>query len=196
MPNTCFSNCCARFLEDPLAAVKVLVPTVAIEVILHKKFWQRSTIRDLTLYLAIVNTYWFATNLNLSFLETPLFIQSPQLTDQQKSDVSRDRFNWLNKIEIAVGVLSLDLFFEWRKRIIDNNGFVDGYLCKAVLIPAAVTAVQAAYLLPTLNKKAKQPRAIDDPTFSKSHRAYIGFETVKIVGLAVAGLRFGKMLTL
>lgn len=88
------------------------------------------------------------------------------------------------------------MFFEWRKRIIDNNGFVDGYLCKAVLIPAAVTAVQAAYLLPVLNKKAKQPRAIDDPTFPKAHRAYIGFETVKIVGLAVAGLRFGKMLTL
>lgn len=100
MPNTCFSNGCARFLEDPLAAVKVLVPTVAIEVILHKKFWQKSSLRDLTLYLAIVNTYWFATNLNLSFLETPLFIQSPQLTDQQKSDVSRDRFNWLNKIEV------------------------------------------------------------------------------------------------
>lgn len=100
MPNTSFSNCCARFLEDPLAAVKVLVPTVAIEVILHKKFWQRSTLRDLTLYLAIVNTYWFATNLNLSFLETPLFLQSPHLSDQQKSDCSRQRFNWLNKIEV------------------------------------------------------------------------------------------------
>lgn len=92
----------------------------------------------------------------------------------------------------------MDLFCEWRKRIIDNNGFVDGYLSKAIYIPVTVTAIQAAYLLPTLNKKAKEIKATnqEDATFSKAHRAYIGFESVKIVGLAVAGLRFGKMLTL
>ncbi|KAL0142536.1 hypothetical protein V8B55DRAFT_1499004 [Mucor lusitanicus] len=187
MPNTSFSNCCARFLEDPLAAVKVLVPSVAIEIVLHKKLWQKTSLRDLTLYLAIVNTYWFATTLNLSFLETPLFC-----------NCGRQRFNWLNKIEIVVGVLGLDLYCEWRKRIIDNNGFVDGVLARSIWIPATVTAIQAVYLLPTLNKKAKQidRTGHEDEQFPKAHRAYIGFETVKVVGLAVAGLRFGRMLTL
>ncbi|GAA5802137.1 hypothetical protein EDC94DRAFT_659762 [Helicostylum pulchrum] len=194
--NPAFSNCCTRFLEDPLAAVKVLVPSVAIEVILHKKLWQKASLRDLTLYLAIVNTYWFATTLNLSFLESPLCLQSNHLSEQQKLDCGRQRFNWLNKIEIAVGVLGLDLFCEWRKRIIDNNGYVDSWLSKAIWIPATVTVIQAAYLLPTLNRKAKQVRPANDTCLPKAHRAYIGFETVKIVGLAVAGLRFGKMLTL
>lgn len=98
--NPAFSNCCTRFLEDPLAAVKVLVPSVAIEVILHKKLWQKASLRDLTLYLAIVNTYWFATTLNLSFLESPLCLQSNHLSEQQKLDCGRQRFNWLNKIEV------------------------------------------------------------------------------------------------
>jgi hypothetical protein len=100
----------------------------------------------------------------------------------------------------VVGVLGLDLFCEWRKRIIDNNGFIDGCLSKAVWIPATVTAIQAAYLLPLLNKQAKQittgEQDAQQTGFPKAHRAYIGFESVKIVGLAVAGLRFGKMLTL
>lgn len=97
-----------------------------------------------------------------------------------------------------VGVLGLDLYCEWRKRIIDNNGFVDGYLAKSIWIPVTVTAIQAVYLLPILNKKAKQidRTSHEDEQFPKAHCAYVGFETVKVVGLAVAGLRFGKMLTL
>lgn len=97
-----------------------------------------------------------------------------------------------------VGVLGLDLYCEWRKRIIDNHGFVDGVLARSIWIPATVTAIQAVYLLPTLNKQAKQidRTGYEDEQFPKAHRAYIGFETVKVVGLAVAGLRFGKMLTL
>lgn len=100
MPNTSISNCCAGFFEDSMSAVKVLVPSVAIEVILHKKLWQKTSLRDLTLYLAIVNTYWFATTLNLSFLETPLFLKSTHLSDEQKLDCGRQRFNWLNKVEV------------------------------------------------------------------------------------------------
>jgi hypothetical protein len=88
------------------------------------------------------------------------------------------------------------LFCVWRERIIDSNGYVDSYLSKAIWVPAVVTAIQAVYLLPTLNKKAKQIGQGNDTDFPQAHRAYIGFEAVKIVGLAVAGLRFGKMLTL
>ncbi|KAI8981456.1 hypothetical protein BDB01DRAFT_723873 [Pilobolus umbonatus] len=195
MPNY-LTNCCASFLENPWSAVKVLVPSVAIEIILHKKLWEKTSLRDLTLYLAIVHTYWFATTLNLSFLETPLFLPSFHLTDKQKLDCGRQRFNWLNKLEIAVGVLSLDLFCEWRMRIIDHDGYVDKYLATVIVIPAAITAIQAVYFLPALNKKAKQINYGGDPTFPKAHRVYIGLETMKVTGLALAGLRFGKMLTL
>ncbi|KAI9483277.1 MAG: hypothetical protein EXX96DRAFT_136518 [Benjaminiella poitrasii] len=196
-----FSNCCAHLLEDPMTSVKVLVPSVAIEVILHKKIWQKTSLRTLTLCLAGINAYWFATTLNWSFLETPFFLKSPHLTDEQKIGYGRQRFNWLNKIEIAVTVLGLDLYCEWRKRIIDNNGYIDACLARSIWIPATVTAIQAVYLLPKLNEKAKQntlTTTVNDKcaAFPKSHRAYIGFEAVKLTGLAVAGLRFGRMLTL
>lgn len=101
MPNSSFSNACTNFLEDPKAALKVLVPSVAIEVILHKKLWQKTSLRDLTLYLALVNTYWFATSLNLNFLEAPAFLQLPHLTEQQKLECGRQRYSWLNKIEVC-----------------------------------------------------------------------------------------------
>lgn len=92
----------------------------------------------------------------------------------------------------------MDLFCQWYKRIVDNNGYVDGYLAKAIWIPVTVTAIQAVYLLPKLNKKAKQitGQNLNDNTLPKARCIYTGFETAKIAGLAVAGLRFGKMLTL
>ncbi|KAI7907959.1 uncharacterized protein BX663DRAFT_482203 [Cokeromyces recurvatus] len=184
-----------------MTSVKVLIPSVAIEVILHKQLWQRTSLRNLTLCLAGINAYWFATTLNWSFLETPFFLKSPHLSDQQKVGYRRQRFNWLNKIEIAVTVLGLDLYCEWRKRILDNNGYIDACLARSIWIPATVTAIQAVYLLPKLNKKSKEiPSSTQSnekcASFPKAHCAYIGFEAVKLTGLAVAGLRFGKMLTL
>ncbi|KAI8374427.1 uncharacterized protein BYT42DRAFT_594529 [Radiomyces spectabilis] len=197
-------SCCARFITDPWAAAKVLVPSVAIEVVLHNKVWQKCSLRHLTLYLALINTYWFASTINLSFLESPLIMHIPTMDEKQKTECGRYRFNWLNKFEIMLGVLSLDLFCVWRERILDNNGFVDRCLYQAVLVPALITGAQAAYLLPKLNERAqlvsKGAATTDDlykdKVFPKAHRAYIGFETAKVVGLAVAGLRFGRMLTI
>jgi hypothetical protein len=63
-------------------------------------------------------------------------------------------------------------------------------LSAAIWAPVAVTALQAAVILPRVNKQ-KPFAAGDGP---KPICAYVGFETVKFAGLAVAGLRFGKML--
>lgn len=91
----------------------------------------------------------------------------------------------------------MDLYCEWRKRIIDHNGFVDRPLANAIWIPVAVTAIQAVYFLPKLNQKAKViNKTGHEGNFPNIHRAYIGFETVKLAGLVVAGLRFGRMLTI
>ena len=48
-----------------------------------------------------------------------------------------------------------------------------------------------------LSKKAKriEQGKPEDRAFSAAHCVYIGFEVAKVTGLAVAGLRFGKMLT-
>lgn len=93
----------------------------------------------------------------------------------------------------------MDLYCEWRKRIMDHNGFVDLCLSKAVIAPVLISAVQSAYLLPKASEccRDRQIAGVRDSSKQKCniHRAYVGFEAAKLVGVAVAGLRFGKMLT-
>ncbi|KAI9492936.1 hypothetical protein BDB00DRAFT_957765 [Zychaea mexicana] len=197
-------SCLTRFLTDPWSSAKVVVPSIAIEVVLHKKVWEKASLRHLTLYLTLANAYWFATSLNFNLFETPLLCQVPSLDERQKVDVGRHRYGWLNKVELVVGVVTLDLFCEWRKRIIDRNGFVDLCLSSAVLAPALITVAQGAYFLPKLldrcwnDKPATTVTGVDNSSCCSEKtccRAYIGIEAAKVVGLAVAGLRFGKMLT-
>ncbi|KAI8889697.1 hypothetical protein K501DRAFT_266865 [Backusella circina FSU 941] len=178
---------------DCLDVKKVLIPSVALEVLLHYKVWEKTSLRKLTLGLALVNTYWLATTLNLSLLVSPLLLKEAAKSEadaEEKLKCGAEHFNILNKLEIPIAVLGLDLYCEWRKRIIDNNGFVDNCLAAAIWAPVLVTAVQAAVILPKVNKQ-KTFTAEDGP---KPVCAYVGFEAVKFAGLAVAGLRFGKML--
>ncbi|KAI8143389.1 hypothetical protein BJV82DRAFT_514819 [Fennellomyces sp. T-0311] len=192
-------SCLTRFLTDPWSSLKVVIPSVAIEVVLHKKVWEKTSLRHLTLYLTILNVYWFANSLNFSFFETPLLCQVPSLDQQQKLDVARHRLGWMNKLELVAGVVSLDLFCEWRKRIVDHDGFVDLCLSSAVLAPVIITAAQGGYFLPKLGDRCLESTNVSGVKCCPEKtccRVYIGFEAVKVAGLAVAGLRFGKMLTI
>ena len=114
------SSCYSRFIDDPWASIESrFVPSVAIEILLHHKVWEKSTLRQLTLYLAMVNTYWVATTVNLSFLETPLMLEIPHLNKEQKADCGRHRFNWLNKMEASQHVYR-------RVCVADRALFLDG----------------------------------------------------------------------
>lgn len=95
-------SCLVRFLNDPWSPVKVFLPSLAIEVILHRNVWQKTPLRHLTLYLVAVNVYWLATSVNWGLLETPLLLQLPSLDDRQKMETARHRFSFLNKVEVRV----------------------------------------------------------------------------------------------
>ncbi|KAG1053376.1 hypothetical protein G6F43_004542 [Rhizopus delemar] len=193
----------SKFLLDPWSTAKVVVPSAAIQLILHKTVVNKFSLRELTLGLTLLNAIWFATTLNMSYIETPLLANVPSLDEWQKLDVGRHRFNWINKIEATVSLVSLDLFLNWHSRIIKHNGFIDHALKAAVIAPIAITAIQSVYFLPRLNKRAVQVSRGEtttkelwdhDPFFLKGHRGYITLDTIKISALAVAGLRFGLML--
>ncbi|CEI86832.1 hypothetical protein RMCBS344292_01260 [Rhizopus microsporus] len=193
----------SKFLLDPWSTAKVVVPSAAIQLILHKTVISKTTLRELTLGLTLLNAIWFATTLNLSYLETPLLANVPSLDEWQKLDVGRHRFSWINKIEAAVSLISLDMFLNWNGRIIKHNRFVDNALKAAVIAPVAITVIQSVYFLPRLNKRAAQVSRAEvttkelwdrDPFFLKGHRGYIALDTIKVSALAVAGLRFGLML--
>ncbi|KAG2176801.1 hypothetical protein INT44_007465 [Umbelopsis vinacea] len=185
----------SNFLLDPWSPIKIALPSVAIQAVLHYTVLEKLPIRSLTLALSLVNTYWFASTLNQSFLDTPITLLSSTDDKVHSANVGRLIFNWLNKLEIAVSVVSLDLYCVWRQKIIDRGGFIDKVLVATTLLPPAIVLLQSSYLLPTLNKRAdKMIKGLPlEP--SSVHKQYIGFEVAKVVGLAVAGLRFGKLLT-
>ena len=94
------SSCLSRFVTDPWSSLKVVIPSVAIEVVLHKKVWEKTSLRHLTLYLTMLNVYWFSSSLNFSFFETPLLCQVPSLDQRQKGDLARHRLGLMNKLEV------------------------------------------------------------------------------------------------
>ncbi|KAI8891256.1 hypothetical protein K501DRAFT_327873 [Backusella circina FSU 941] len=187
---------CAQALADPMTVVKVLVPSVAIEAVVHHQVWKYASTRTLTLGLALLNTYWFATSFNMTALVSPLYIKCKNDASklEETKECSRHHFNLLNKLEIPLAVLGLDLFLEWRQRLVAKNTLLDNCLVAAVSAPLIITALQSGVILPKMNKKAKEPAAQGD-VCQKPACCYFGFEAVKFAGLAVAGLRFGNMLT-
>ncbi|KAG2184809.1 hypothetical protein INT43_000722 [Umbelopsis isabellina] len=195
----------SKFLLDPWSPAKVAVPSIIVQAIIHRTVLEKLPIRTLTLWLSLTNTYWFATTLSHSFLDTPIKQYAPNVDKEQSTNIGRHIFSWLNKLEasysfhgrghVAVGVVSLDLFCVWRQKIIDRGGFVDKALVAATLVPSAIVILQSAYLLPTLNERADKLIKGQSLEPSSVHKQYIGFEAVKVVGLAVAGIRFGKLLT-
>jgi hypothetical protein len=90
----------SKFLLNPWSTVKVVLPAAAIQVVLHNTFIKKASLRELTLGLTLLNAFWFATTLNLSYIETPLLANVPSLDEWTKLDVGRHRFNWINKIEV------------------------------------------------------------------------------------------------
>ncbi|KAI9476276.1 MAG: hypothetical protein EXX96DRAFT_576523 [Benjaminiella poitrasii] len=197
------NNKVSNFLLDPWSTAKVVLPSAAVQLIIHQTVFKKASLRELTLGLTLLNAIWFATTLNMSYIETPLLANVPSLDEITKLDVGRHRFNWINKIEATVSLVSLDLYLNWNDRIVKHNGFVDNVLKAAALAPIAITVFQSVYFLPKFNRRAAETvqggaTAQDlwerDPFFLKGHRTYITLDTIKISALAVAGLRFGLML--
>lgn len=92
----------SKFLLDPWSTAKVVLPAAAIQIVLHQTSLKKASLRELTLGLTLLNAFWFATSLNLSYIETPLLANVPSLDEWTKLDVGRHRFNWINKIEVNI----------------------------------------------------------------------------------------------
>ncbi|KAH8555002.1 hypothetical protein BGW37DRAFT_219636 [Umbelopsis sp. PMI_123] len=185
----------STFLLNPWSPAKIALPSVAIQAVMHYTVLEKLPIRTLTLWLSLVNTYWFASTLNQSFLDTPITLLTSVDDKTHAANIGRLIFNWLNKLEITISIISLDLYCVWRQKVIDRGGFIDKILVGATLVPPAIVLFQSSYLLPALNKRAEKMLEGKPLEPSTIHKQYIGFEAIKVVGLAVAGLRFGKLLT-
>lgn len=90
----------SQFLLDSWSTAKVVLPSAAVQIVIHKTFVNKLSLRELTLGLTLLNAFWFATTLNLDFLETPLLANVPSLDEWTKLDVGRHRFSFINKLEV------------------------------------------------------------------------------------------------
>lgn len=113
----------SKFLLDPWSTVKVVLPAAAIQAVIHNTVLKKASLREVTLGLTLLNAFWFATTLNLSYIETPLLANVPSLDEWTKLDVGRHRFNWINKIEVSRGEICVLRNIE----ILMVNDIISGY---------------------------------------------------------------------
>jgi hypothetical protein len=93
------NSCVSQFLLNPFSTVKVVAPSAALAVVLHKTVIKESSLRGLTLGLTLLNAFWFATTLNMT-IESPLLATVLCLDDWKMLDVGRHRLSWISKMEV------------------------------------------------------------------------------------------------
>ena len=123
---------------------------------------------------------WLGMVLGISFLETPLKFQAPDVTLRIGLGIGRVVFRALNWVEMVLAmVLTVTVAASDR---------VPG----AVLIPGVVVlvvlVVQLAAVRPVLNRRSDRILAGETAPRSKAHLWYVVTEVFKVVGLLVAGI--------
>ncbi|OZJ06253.1 hypothetical protein BZG36_00796 [Bifiguratus adelaidae] len=181
----------SRFLLDTSAPVKVLVPTLIIQAILHPRL-QKLDFKTLNLVLYTHHAVWFSVVTAIGFLEAPIKFEAPTVTREQLLDVGRHVFSALNKAEVLLSVVGLDLFYIWRQHVNNMGLKVNKVMMTATLVPAALSLLwQAGYTLPRLMKRAGVQVKGKQVEESQVHLVHVVTEIIKLGGLAVAGLRYG-----
>lgn len=130
--------------------------------------------------VAVALTFvWLGMVLAISFLEAPLKFRAPGVTLQIGLGIGRLVFRALNTVEalFAVGiVIALAL----------GHPSVSIVVAFAVVVVALV--VQLLVVRPRLTRRSDAVLAGQDAPRSRAHYAYVGFEVIKVVALAVGGI--------
>jgi hypothetical protein len=130
--------------------------------------------------VAVALTFvWLGMVLAISFLEAPLKFRAPGVTLQVGLGIGRLVFRALNSVEmlLAIGiVVALAL----------GHPPVSVLLVVAVVVVALVA--QLLVVRPRLTRRSDAVLAGHNAPRSRAHYAYVGFEVIKVVALAVGGI--------
>ena len=132
---------------------------------------------------AVVALLWLGLLLGVSFLATPVKFLAPSLTLPVALDVGRQTFGAFSRVEIALGLAQLAFALVGRFR---------WPAVGVALAMGAVVAVQALWLLPTLDARVETILQGGVPPASGLHVIYIWLDALKaalLVGAAFAGFR-------
>jgi hypothetical protein len=122
-------------------------------------------------HLALI---WAGISIGVAFVATPAKFLAPSLTLPVALDVGRQTFHVYNAVEVCLSVLALgfSLCSDRRRRWLLNFA-----------MPIAVVAVQALWLIPSLDSRIFVIQAGRLPTPSHLHAEYVILEAAKIFGL-------------
>ena len=126
-----------------------------------------------------LNFIWLGMVLAISFLEAPLKFRAPNVTLQVGLGIGRLVFRALNTVEVVFALVIGAIVVSGPSR----TGV-------AVAIAVAVVAlgIQLVAVRPALTRRADKVLAGSDGPRSRAHYAYVALETVKVIGLIVAGI--------
>ena len=122
---------------------------------------------------------WLGMVLAISFLEAPLKFRAPGVTVQIGLGIGRLVFRALNRVEVVLAAILLValLVAAPPARVLLGAG-----------LSVVVLLVQVAMVRPLLARRSDRVLAGEEPPRSRAHLVYVGFEVVKVVLLAGAGI--------
>lgn len=130
--------------------------------------------------IAVALTFiWLGMVLAISFLEAPLKFRAPNVTLQIGLGIGRLVFRALNTVEVAFALVI---------GAIVVAGPTPGGVAAAIAVAVVALAIQLVAVRPALTRRADKVLAGSDGPRSRAHYAYVALETVKVVGLVVAGI--------
>jgi hypothetical protein len=132
------------------------------------------------LSIAVAVTFtWLGMVAAISFLEAPLKFRAPNVTLQIGLGIGRRVFRALNSVEVVFAIAILAIFLVGPPSVGASVAFG---------IAFAALIVQLVAVRPWLNRRSDKVLAGLNAPRSRGHYAYVGFEVIKVIALAVAGV--------
>jgi hypothetical protein len=130
--------------------------------------------------VAVAITFvWLGMVLAISFLEAPLKFRAPNVTLQIGLGIGRLVFRALNTVEVVLALVVL--------AVIVAHPPVPAVIV-AFVVAFAALALQLVAVRPRLNRRSDKVLAGLNAPRSRGHYAYVGFELIKVIALAGAGI--------
>jgi len=132
------------------------------------------------LAIAVAVTFtWLGMVTAISFLEAPLKFRAPNVTLQIGLGIGRLVFRALNSVELVFGIVILAVFLASPPSVGVSVAF--GIAFTALIF-------QLVAVRPWLNRRSDKVLAGLNAPRSRGHYAYVGFEAIKVIALAVTGI--------
>lgn len=126
---------------------------------------------------------WAGLIIGISFVETPLKFQAPNITTVLGLGIGKLVFTALNRIELGIAVIMAILFL-----VVENK------IQRMTLYTAAIVIllVQTFWLLPALNSRVDLILEGQKPKSSYHHIAFVIGECSKLILLVLGGIFYMK----